>query len=227
MLLVVPLILGGSYLAVDAVRFLAGGGSVSGGGTPHGTLTGFALGYRHLVGFVLKHATEPRNVLTAIKAEARGRQLESQLFWSGEKHNGYDNGPDAYRHAFGSALIAYRLIVERGMAPEEAAAFMREMGVAHEDDSFLRGAHYTGSRTMDLHNNEAGMAVALAQARDGAVRAQPPAEQEWILSEAILTAIRGGAMVVLDAPDDRVRPSTARDITHPIVEPTPRTAFER
>lgn len=205
---------GGAFLAHDAYRFFGRhDGVISQGGSPHGTITGKLMGFRHVLAHGLRNAfTHPRWMLIAFQAERDARLGEAELFFGG-RHIGYDNGTDAYRHAYGSALIMYRIMRDGKATPAEALAYSRGGGIAHEQDSFLRGPHYHNSRAMDLINNELGYRIALEQARVGL-----DAGGDERVRLATLDAIRAGRAIVLDHVNLPPRRSRPGDLAAPYAD---------
>ena len=65
---------------------------------------------------------------------------------------------------YGTATATYTLIHDHEMEPEDAAEFVRDAGIEHENDSQLKGTHYENARSMDLHNNEVGIALGIEAA---------------------------------------------------------------
>lgn len=197
----------GAAIVQDIARYTFGDKHISDGGSPHGTVTANLMGVRHVLGFGARNALHPRRLMIAVSSESQARKLEDTLFDS-KTLRGYDNGPDAFRHIYGSALIAFRLVKEAGMTPAEAAAFARSAGLAHEEDSFLSGRHYRGSRTMDVVNNEVGIDIGVRAAVAGVA-----ANDHLRLAKTTLDVIRGGQAVVLDSKETPPRASRPVDVT--------------
>ena len=229
---------GALVLARDADDFAEGRTWISQGGTPHGTLRAQWLGKRGVVTWGLRQLVNPARagwVLTTYRAEADARRHENELFHAGEHHYGsklrigYDNGPDAFRHTYGSASIVYRLMRERGASAAEAGAFLQGAGDAHERDSWLHAydpAHGRYSSEMDVHNNvlgeQLGATLAVEHARAGiGVEAG-----EAMLRSAVLDAIGAGRAVVMDHIDAAPRPARWSDIAQVAPDGSPRRAAD-
>ncbi len=195
-------IAGGAFMAVDVMRYRRNAG-VSEGGTPHGTVTGAFLGYRHILGFAARHALQPQALRAAYEGERHARFTERDTFWHG-KRIGYDDVADAFRHTYGSALITFRLMQDVGMSPERASAFTLEVGEAHENDSRLAGAHYEYARQMDEHNNVVGVRIATELHARGASEAD--------VQGAVYDAIRRGESVAMDDSTSAPRATNAAEL---------------
>lgn len=143
--------------------------AVSQGGSPWGGAINWMVARRGPVKFGIAQTFKGKlpAALTTMHAEAAVRAMENKIFYLGEKQVakkikiGYDNGPDAFRHTMGSALITERLM-SKGKHPmdaEDALAFLAAAGNSHEGDSFLHlfdTTHYKYSGMMDVHNNWVG-----------------------------------------------------------------------
>ncbi len=200
-------LVGGAVAARDYLQYSSNNEPISQGGTPHGTLTGRIMGYRHLIAMGIRNIAHPERLHAMFTAEGDARKAEHTLFRSGEK-NGYDNGPDAFRHTYASALIVSRLVRNTGMNIDDAIELARDAGMAHENDSHLVGPHYLNSRRMDVHNNELGYRLATEALR----RNDAAGFFEARLGVDVLNAIRTRQAVVLDHIDLAPRPSNANDI---------------
>lgn len=169
-------------------------------------------------------ATHPSRagwVLTAYRTEAEAREWENRMFHAGERQFGkklrigYDNGPDAFRHTYGSAAIVYRLMRERGASADAAGAFLQGAGDAHERDSWLAAyspihARYSGD--MDVHNNVLGQSIGARLAVEHARAGIDEQTGEARLRAAVLDAIGAGQAVVMDRIDAAPRASTWADV---------------
>lgn len=206
----------------DVWRNLHGRTWVSQGGAPHGTVSGWINGQLHVGAWAARNIIRhPALLVTTAQAEAEARRQEHASFYAGEiqfgrkKRIGYDNGPDAFRHTFGSALIVYRLMRRRGLDAQQAVAFLRGAGSAHERDSHLErfsDLHDRYSSAMDLHNNEVGAAIGMRLARLHAQIGVDSAAGEHGLRQAVIDAIAAGHSVVLDTVTSAPRVSRAGDI---------------
>jgi hypothetical protein len=185
------------------------------------------------------------------KAEAEARRLEN-AWWHGSRIDfvtasgkakpkiGYDNGPDAFRHTYASALIVYRLMTKAGVSAEKSQKFLDGAGNAHERDSWLHAAklvnlpdgaprydiqkHSRYSSEMDIHNNELGRALGTELATQHLAARQAGQGVDALagevqLQQSVLDAIAGTdalpahrRAVVMDRVDTSPRPSTASDI---------------
>lgn len=222
---IVPLITGIGIAVVaarDLWRYTHGATWISQGGTPHGTIIGKAIGERHVAAWVaqsmLRH---PTWVITTVRAEAAARQMENALFYGGDTQFarkiriGYDNGPDAFRHTFGSALIVYRLMRERGVDAARAVQFLHQAGDAHERDSLLERfsqLHDTYSSAMDTFNNHVGASIAVEMAARHAQGGVSQGVGEQLLRTAVISAIASGHTQVLDTIESPPRRSRPEDI---------------
>jgi len=239
-------------VAGEARAFSSGASWISQGGTPHGTLYAKWLGVRNVAKWGVKNLIlHPRMTLTTYAAERDARMLENQL-WHGGRTDflttagkaklkiGYDNGPDAFRHTYASALIVYRLMTKLGVSAEKAGAFLDGAGNAHERDSWLHAAkmvnlppgvkghnpqlHSRYSSEMDVHNNILGRALGAELAiehirRKGTSGALDAAAGERALQQTVLDAIAGTdalpttrRAVVMDHVEAPPRPAVAADI---------------
>jgi hypothetical protein len=112
--------------AAAGVRFALGiETAVSQGGSPWGGSINWFLARRHVIGYgvrdiafggsPLEIRTRFGNNMNAKRAEETVRTMENVIFYGGARqvgtklHIGYDNGPDAFRHTGGSALMVYRM----------------------------------------------------------------------------------------------------------------------
>ena len=201
---------------------------VSQGGTPYGGLVTKVTAYRHVIGFSVRHIFQWHALKVAMQAERDARGVEHARFHGGANKNGYDNGPDAFRHTYGSALIVYRLIHDLHMDPERAMKLAWDGGLAHELDSRLTGVHNGYSSAMDVHNNALGIQLGVQQALNGVSAGVDP---EQALQGAVINAISTGKAVVLDTTSSAPRPSSAADLAAPThdaphgVEPTGRPSY--
>jgi hypothetical protein len=160
-------------------------------------------------------------VLTAQRAEAAANRSEHDLFHPGvvdfgtHRKLGYDNGPDAYRHTYGAALIVYRLMRERGASAEDAGTFLDGAGNAHERDSWLHAysqAHGRYSSEMDVTNNILGRGIGATLAAQHAAQGVDELTGEAELRRAVIEAIGAGRTKVMDRFDAPPRASTWHDI---------------
>jgi hypothetical protein len=199
----------GVVVGRDVLHHALGHDEVSQGGSPNGSITGKLMGARHVIGFALRHPLHVRELRLMQQGELFARRREHELYHGGREKQGYDNGPDAFRHTYGSALIAYRLITVAGMSPEAAAKFAWDAGLAHELDSYLGGVHRGYSSAMDVHNNAVGIQLGVEQALAGL---RPGDNADAVIEAAVLAAIAGGRTVVMDSTTSPPRPSTAHDL---------------
>jgi hypothetical protein len=177
---------------------------VSQGGTPHGSRLAQWLGKRNVLMWGVRQLVNPARaswVLTTHRAEGDARTLENQLFHAGEMHYGkkprigYDNGPDAFRHTYASALIVYRLMRERGADAAQAAAFLQGAGNAHERDSWLHvfsARHSRYSSEVDVNNNLLGQRIGQLLATQHATQGVDELAGEVQVRDAVLQAIGDG-----------------------------------
>jgi hypothetical protein len=212
----------GATVAREAKAFHDGKIWVSQGGSPHGSLYGEWLGHRNiLVAGAVSFLQHPFATLTAKRAELDARTLENQLFYNGERQYGdamligYDNGSDAFRHTFGSALIVYRMMRKHHLDARQAAGLFQRVANAHERDSWLHlySPKYSEySSAMDVHNNKLGAMIGatLAQSHDG--NGLSEAQGEAALRDAVLGAIASGQAVVMDGLNTPPRPARVTDI---------------
>jgi hypothetical protein len=196
----------GVLLARDTKRFDDGQTWISQGGTPHGTIRGSLLGYRNVAAWAVKELFHGKGgwVLTTHHAETDARKAENELFHAGEVQFGrkirigYDNGPDAFRHTYGSALIVYRLMREQGADAQQAVEFLHGAGNAHERDSWLHTfnqAHGRYSSEMDVNNNLLGHRLGAMLAARDAQAGVDEATGEANLRRAVLDAIGQGVQL--------------------------------
>jgi hypothetical protein len=215
----------GVVAARDTKRFNAGETWISQGGTPHGTIRGSLYGYRNVAAWGLRELLHGKGhwVLATHNAETDARKAENELFHAGEIQFGkkirigYDNGPDAFRHTYGAALIVYRLMRERHATSEQAIEFLRGAGNAHERDSWLHTfsqAHGRFSSEMDVNNNILGQRLGTLLATRHAQAGVDELAGEAELRAAVLDAIGQGvqldgdtSMLIHDA-QGRVRAAT-------------------
>lgn len=197
--------------------------AVSQGGSPWGGTVNWWLARRGVIGWGVKETVvgnplklpeRARQVSIVKKAEETVRAMENAVFYEGRTQVGkkfligYDNGPDAFRHTGGSALISYRLMRNGGASSERAAELLRSVGNAHERDSFLHlydPIHARMSSIQDVTNNDVGSAIGrslaaqhaamgadeLARAADSAVAGLPAPFQD------ALRALDPGERIVL------------------------------
>ena len=104
---------------------------------------------------------------------------------------------------------------ERGLDAQQAIAFLREAGAAHERDSHLERfseVHDRNSSAMDVHNNEIGAAIGAQLAVQDAQTGVSKLDGERALGMAVMQAIVDGRTVVLDSVLSSPRRSRASDI---------------
>ena len=209
-----------AVVARDLWRHAHGATWISQGGTPHGTFIGKAIGERHVAAWAVRSLVQhPVWFVTTARAERTAREIENSLFYGGDVQFkrkiriGYDNGPDAFRHTFGSALIVYRLMRNHGVDAARAVRFLHKAGDAHERDSLLEQfsqLHDTYSSAMDTYNNHLGARIAVMMADRHARMGISASIGEQLLRSSVLNAIASGQAQVLDtieSPPRRTRPS--------------------
>ncbi|MCW2928333.1 MAG: hypothetical protein JWM86_2301 [Thermoleophilia bacterium] len=183
------------------------------GGTARGTLWAKLTGDISLVKLALRTGiVHPSWVKVSYAAQMDAIQAEHDLFQGGRDKQGYDNGSDAYRHAYGEALMSYRLITVAGTTVEQAIDLVAKEGIAHEADSKLTGLHNQYSSAMDMHNNAVGTDIGVRAAISGL---QPGPAADTVISDQVLDAIRAGKLMVLDTTTTPPRPSRASDLALP------------
>jgi hypothetical protein len=196
-------VLGGGYLAFDALRYFTGHAGVDGEGESTGTITGWAIGHTHRGAWALEHALHPSRVKAVMDGAHDAKRAQKHLF-RGTGLRGVDDAADAFRHTYGSALITERLIAEHEMSPEDASALVRSAGVANEDDSQLDGHHRDVAREMDTFNNDVGIALGMTAAEHDFT--------DMKLRRAVLSAIRSGETEIVDPTSQEARASSAADL---------------
>jgi len=90
---------------------------------------------------------------------------------------------------------------------------MRGIGIAHEQDSTLQGAHREAAERMDLHNNELGIELALRHLATGGSGPGTAVHGVDELGRTVLRALAQGRGLVLDAPTATPRATIAADLT--------------
>ena len=176
---------GGAVLLVNA----ASGGRIG------DALVASTWGRRHEFGFALRHALQPGVVLDTYRS-AKDAEAMQRATWGRGNHA--DDGVDAMRHSYAAALLAARLVHDRGMSAADAQAIVVEAGHAHELDGADRhelaaGGATAASSAMDEHNNAAGARIgALLAGRIHVVPSTP------VLLDALRAAAADGQLVVLE-----------------------------
>jgi hypothetical protein len=97
--------------------------------------------------------------------------------------------------------MVMRVVAQRGWSTDEAARLARDAGRAHERDGVDNPAGAT-SRTMDLRNNDVGIAIGSKLAAEGG--------SEDRLRTLVIAAVRAGDLVLIE--EGSIRPTTQRDI---------------
>jgi hypothetical protein len=199
------------------------------GGTARGSLWARFQSTRHVAGLMLKTGVmHPTWLKVGWRAQQDAIRSEHELFQGGTKKNGYDNASDAYRHAYGEALMSFRLITVAHTTVEQAIDLVSKEGLAHEADSQLTGLHDQYSSAMDMHNNAVGTDIGVRAAVSGL---EPGPAADAKISGQVLDAIRGGKLMVLDTTTTPPRPSRAEDLALPQhdtpagVEPSGKPSF--
>lgn len=183
------------------------------GGTARGSLWARLQSQAHIAGLALKTAvTHPTWLKVSIQAQQDAIRSEHELFQGGTTKNGYDNASDAYRHAYGEALMAYRLITVAHTSIEQAIGLVAKEGIAHEADSQLTGLHNQYSSAMDMYNNAVGTDIGVRAATSGL---QPGPAADAKISDQVIDAIRTGKLMVLDSTTTPPRFSNAADLELP------------
>jgi hypothetical protein len=182
---------------------------------PGGTqsLVGQIRSNRAMIRFASSQVLHPIRFRAALGAYQDALVRQGELFVSQR----VDDITDAMRHAGASALVVDR-IARKGSSPDVAAEFMRRLGQAHEVDSELAGVHRIASETMDLHNNELGIGLALEHIASHAGPSSRAGEQA--LEGAVLRALADGRALVLDSPTSPVRASTADELRAVLRDPS-------
>ncbi|MEO6867758.1 MAG: hypothetical protein ABI200_07030 [Gaiellales bacterium] len=177
---------------------------ISQGGTPHGSLKAKWLGMRNVVKWGASQLVNPMRtmwVATTYKAEGDARKFENALFHDSQIHYGkkirigYDNGPDAFRHTYASALIVYRLMRDRGADATQAVEFLHGAGNAHERDSWAHTFsqdHGRYASEMDINNNLLGHRLGSTLAAEHAASGVDMLTGEAQLRHDVLEAIGSG-----------------------------------
>jgi hypothetical protein len=199
------------------------------GGTARGNVWAKLGSEHHLIALGLGTGMlHPNWVKVAWRAQQDAIASEHQLFQGGTKKNGYDNASDAYRHAYGEALMSFRLITVAHTTVEQAIGLTAKEGLAHEADSKLTGLHNQYSSGMDMFNNAVGTDIGVRAAVAGM---QPGPAADAALSSQVIDAIKGGKLVVLDSTTTPPRPGRASDLALPQhdapmgVEPSGKPSF--
>lgn len=148
----------------------------------------------HEIGVLLSNPTKPWIYGEATGAFDDASAAEAQLFGP-ERH--IDDSVDAFRHAYGSALLALRMMEHHGMNAADAAQLTTDIGNAHEADGTPESAL---AHQMDESNNESGLSL-LGDGKN--------ADGSWMtddqLRDRILQAMRSGGLVRID--DTRLVPT--------------------
>jgi hypothetical protein len=183
------------------------------GGTARGSLWARFKSDQHIAGLMLKTAVvHPNWVKVGWAAQQDAIKAEHDLFQGGTKKNGYDNGSDAYRHAYGEALMAFRLITVAGTTVEQAIDLVAKEGIAHEADSQLTGLHNQYSSAMDMHNIAVGSDIGVRAAVSGL---KPSPEADKTISDRVIGAIKDGKLLVLDTTTTPPRATRESDLALP------------
>ncbi len=197
-------------LAAAGTRFTFGiKTAITQGGSPWGGVINWYLARRGVISWGIGRAVrgELKPALTMMKAESTVRSMENEVFYNGAKQVakkvliGYDNGPDAFRHTGGSALISYRLMMKHGFSGEKALEFLKGAGNAHERDSFLHvfdPVHARFSGDMDVFNNGVGANLAIGLAKQHATMG---ADEIARAAQSELAHLPGGLQDALRALD--------------------------
>ena len=200
-------------------RLFGGEVKVGQGGTARGNLWAQFQSDRHIAGLMLKTGImHPKWLKVGWDAQQTAIKAEHDLFQGGVRKNGYDNASDAYRHAYGEALMAYRLITVAGTTVEQAIDLVAKEGIAHEADSQLTGLHNQYSSAMDMHNNAVGTDIGVRAAVSGL---KPGPEADHKISDDVIDAIKAGKLMVLDTTTTPPRPTRESDLAMPQTD-TPR-----
>ncbi len=176
---------------------------------------GAVFAYRHLTGdaydqqggdsdsrmgrlkFIARNFMHPLRLLTINSAADDARQAELELYRASNGGKpGSGNGADAFRHTYAMALATARLVIDRGMSPQEAGEMAWQAGIANEtgSENAEPGTRRYWSRQMDLHNNQLGIDLGRQLAVQSA-RGMSLSDQA--VRDAVLGAIGGGRALVL------------------------------
>lgn len=199
------------------------------GGTARGSLWARVQSQAHVAGLMLRTGVmHPSWLKVGWKAQQDAIRSEHDIFQGGTRKNGYDNASDAYRHAYGEALMAFRLITVAHTTVEDAIRMVAKEGIAHEADSQLTGLHNQYSSAMDMHNNAVGTDIGVRAAVGGL---QPGPEADATLSTQVIDAIKAGTLLILDTTTTPPRPTREADLAMPQrdvpagVEPSGKPSF--
>lgn len=144
-------------------------------------------GQRNQIGWALQNIMNPMVIGDARTAYLQTRTMQTDHWGTAPR---IDDGVDAVRHAFAAAMLAARLVEDRGIEPAKARAIVRDIGDAHE----LDGAdNFENSAAMDRFNNDVGAGIGVQLAASG--RAATPD----IVLDQVLIAARAGRLQVIDA----------------------------
>lgn len=205
---------GGLLVALPSIGRAAAGGAVVAGvmllvDRLTGNHVGMGLGWladnRHAIGVVVRHPFEPWIGPLGRRTYNDAERVQEHLFGV---HHSTDDGGDAFRHAYASALYALRMMRDHDISPHRARSIVVDAGVAHERDTWARNT--PAAHAMDVHNN----AVGVAMVGDGR-----SATGSWLsdaqVQERVLDALRSGELVRLRPGQQELVPTTAADLPLP------------
>ena len=149
-----------------------------------------------------RHPLHPMLGVAALRAASEAVRARGEAYG---KSTIPDAGDDAFRHAYGSALLATRLM-RSGTRNTTAARMTLEIGMAHEDDATRDPANLP--RRMDLHNDEIGVELA-GNGRDSFGHWLDGAQ----LQARVYAAMASGQLNVIEhGANDALRESTSADL---------------
>ena len=187
----------------------AGGATLAGAALLIDRLTGNHMGsglawivdHRHSIGMVVRHPTQPWIGPLGRRTFDDAERVQERLY---HVHHATDDGGDAFRHAYASALFAVRMMRDHHVSADQARSIVIEAGDAHELDTW--GSNTPAAHAMDLHNNAAGADLAGdGRGSDGA----------WLtdsqVQDRVLEALSRGVLVRLQPGSGELVPTSSAD----------------
>lgn len=144
----------------------------------------FIVRNRHTIWMLMQHPTRPWIGSLGRRTYADAESVQAAAY--GARHT-TDDGGDAFRHAYGSAVFALRMMRDHGVSPEDARSIVIAAGHAHELDTWA--GNTLAAHAMDEHNNAVGAKIA----EDGR-RADGTWLSENDIRSRVVDAVAGGQL---------------------------------
>lgn len=157
---------------------------------------------RHTIWMLMQHPTRPWIGSLGRKTYADAETAQASAY--GARHT-TDDGGDAFRHAYGSALFAVRMMRDHGLSPASARSIVIDAGRAHERDTWA--GNTAAAHAMDEFNNAVG-----AQAAGDGHRSDGTWMTEADVRREVFDRLESGDLRRLAAGTQTLIPTSAADL---------------